>query len=78
MANFPDEFYEAVGDRGKQHRKSMASEVASLPEENIPTAAALKKRREFIRYVKRLQFLKPPVPGPFLSAEEMVREDRKR
>lgn len=78
VENVPDELYEALRKRAKQNHKSIAGEVISLLEERLPTAAAIEKRREFYEYVKRLQRRKPPAPGPFPSAEEMVREDRER
>ena len=78
VENVPDELYEALRSRAKQNRKSVAGEVISLLEENIPTPSTLKKRREFYEYVKRLQRRKPPSQGPFPSAEEMIREDRER
>ena len=78
VENVPDELYEALRSRAKQNRKSIAGEVISLLEENVPTPAALKKRREFFEYVKRLQRRKPSSPGPFPSTEEMIREDRER
>jgi hypothetical protein len=78
VENVHDEMYEALRNSAKQHLKSMASEVISLLEENIPTAAALEKRRGFVKYVKRLQRRNPPAPGPFPSADEMVLEDRER
>jgi plasmid stability protein len=78
VENVPDELYEALRTRAKQNRKSIAGEVISLLEENVPTPAVLKKRREFIKYVERLQRRSPPAPGPFPSAEEMIREDRER
>jgi hypothetical protein len=52
--------------------------VISLLEENIPTAADLERRKKFLNYVLRLKKQKSPGPGPFPSAEEMVREDRER
>jgi plasmid stability protein len=78
VENVPDELYEALRTRARQNRKSIASEVISLLEENVPTAATLKKRQEFVKYIERLQRRKPPSPGPFPSAEEMIREDRER
>jgi plasmid stability protein len=78
VENVPDELYEALRKRAKQNHKSIAGEVISLLEENVPTAAVLEKRRAFYEYVKRLQGGKPLAPGPFPSAEEMVREDRER
>jgi len=77
VENVPDEFYEALRSRAKQNRKSIAGEVISLLEENVPIPAVLNKRREF-KYVESLQRRKPLSPGPFPSAEEMIREDRER
>ncbi len=78
VENVPDELYEALRRRAKQNRKSIAGEVISLLEVNVPTPAVLEKRREFFKYVERLQRRKPPSSGPFPSAEEMIREDRER
>jgi plasmid stability protein len=78
VENVPDELYEALRNRAKQNRKSIAGEVISLLEENVPTPTVLRKRREFLKYIERLQRRNPPSPGPFPSAEEMIREDRER
>ena len=78
VENVPDELYAALRARAKQNRKSIAGEVISLLEENIPTAAELEKRKKFLDYVLRLKEQSPPGSGPFPSAEEMVREDRER
>jgi plasmid stability protein len=78
VENVPDELYEALRARAKQQRKSIASEVISLLETFVPTEADLKRRREFGEYVRKLQKKKPLAPGPFPSAEEMIREDRER
>ena len=78
VENVPDELYAGLRARAKQNHKSIAGEVISLLEANIPTAADLKKRREFVRHLEQLRAASPPSPGPFPSAEEMVREDRER
>ena len=78
VESVPDELYEALRNRAKQNRKSIAGEVISLLETFVPTEGALKKRRELLEYVMRLKEQKPPGPGPFPTAEEMVREDRER
>lgn len=78
VENVPDDLYKALRNRAKQNRKSIAGEVISLLEENIPTAAELRKRREFGQYLRRLQKHAPLAPGPFPSAEETIREDRER
>lgn len=78
VENVPDELYEALRGRARQHRKSIAAEVLSLLEENIPTAQELKSRQEFLRRLSRLRSSKPRTAGRFLSTEEMQREDRSR
>jgi plasmid stability protein len=79
VENIPDELYEALRQRARQHRKSMAAEILQLLEENIPTAAELKRRQQFLKKVEQLQTrsLKSS-PQKFPSTEEMVREDRER
>lgn len=78
VENIPDELYEALRNRAKEHRKSIAAEVLTLLQENIPTAAELSQRQQFLKQVERLRSRKPPSSGPFSSAEEMQREDRQR
>ena len=78
VENVPDELYEALRSRAKQNRKSIAGEVISLLEDTLPTAAQLEKRKKFLDYVLELKKNSPPTPGPFPSAEEMIREDRER
>jgi antitoxin FitA len=78
VENVPDDLYEALRERARQHRKSIAAEVLSLLEENVPTAAELKRRRQFLRRVQRLRSQKPRSHGPFPSTEQMQREDRER
>ena len=79
VENVPDELYEALRQRARQHRKSMAAEILQLLEENIATAAELGRRQQFLKKVEQLQArsLKPP-PQKFPSTEDMVREDRER
>lgn len=45
VENVPDELYEALRNRAKQNRKSIAGEVISLLEENVPTPQELKRRQ---------------------------------
>jgi hypothetical protein len=78
VENVPADLYAALRKRAKQNRTSIAGEVISLLKQNVPTAAELKRRREFFDYVMDLQKRKPLTPGPFPSAEEMIREDRER
>ena len=78
VENVPDDLYEALRQRARQHRKSIAAEVVSLLGENIPTADELKARQEFFRQVQRFQSRRPLSSGTFPSSEEMQREDRLR
>jgi plasmid stability protein len=78
VENVPDEIYKALRKRARSNRKSIAAEVISLLEQNIPTAAELKRRREFYDRLAEFRARPPLTPGPFPSAEEMIREDRDR
>ena len=78
IENIPDDLYAALQARARQHCNSVASEVLSLLQENIPTAKELKARRAFVRRLQRLRSQRPATPGPFPSAELVQREDRQR
>lgn len=78
VENVPDEIYKALRKRARANRKSIAAEVISLLEQHIPTAAELKRRQEFYDRLAELRAKPPLSPGPFPSAEEMIREDRER
>ena len=79
VENVPDELYNALRQRARQNRKSIAAEILQLLEENISTAAELERRRRFLKKVEELHAgsAKHSSP-PFPSAEEMVREERER
>jgi len=78
VENVPDELYEALRERAKSSRRSIAQEAIALLEQNVPTASELARRRGLMQRATRLRAHKPLGPGPFPSAEEMVREDRER
>jgi hypothetical protein len=46
--------------------------------DTVPTAAELKRRRQFYDELREIQAHKPAGNGPFPSTEEMIREDRER
>ncbi len=78
VENVPDELYEALRDRAKQHRKSITAEVLTLLEESIPSADELKRRKRLLSQTLRLHS-RPRAGGEsFPSTEEMQREDRAR
>lgn len=76
VENVPEDLYSALRDRARKHRKSMAAEVLSLLEENVPTAAELKRRQLAFQQVLRIR--KKGKRGAFPSTEQMQREDRAR
>jgi plasmid stability protein len=76
VENVPEDLYEALRRRARENRKSIAAEVISLLERNIPTAAELQSRQRFLKQLERLRSKASPGPGPFPSTEEMQREDR--
>jgi plasmid stability protein len=78
VENVPEDIYKALRKRAKQNRKSIAAEVISLLKQNIPTETELKRRREFYDRMAEFRSKAPLTPGPFPSAEEMIREDRDR
>jgi hypothetical protein len=78
VENVPDEIYEALRKRARTNRTSIATEVISLLEHFVPTAAELKRRQKVWDDLAKLRATPPLTPGPFPSAEEMIREDRDR
>lgn len=78
VENVPDDLYDALKKRAKENRNSITAEVLTLLRENVPTEQELKRRRKLFEDLKRLRSATPLTPGPFRSAEEMLREDRER
>lgn len=78
VENIPGELYEALRKRARRNRKSIAAEVLTLLEQNIPTELELRSRREFIPRLQRLRSQPSPSAGAVPSTEQMLREDRSR
>jgi plasmid stability protein len=78
VENVPADLYSALRARAKLNRRSIAAEVLSLLEANVPTEKELRRRRDVVRKLMNLRSSVPPVPGTFPTAEEMIREDRER
>jgi len=78
VENVPDDLYKALRKQAKKNRKSIAAAVIELLEQNVPTEEELRGRREFARRMREFASREPLTPGPFPSAEEMIREDRER
>jgi plasmid stability protein len=78
VENVPEDLYQALRKRARQNRKSIAAEVISLLERNVPTAKELQGRREFYRRMAQIRATQPASSGRFPTSEEMIREDRNR
>ena len=78
VENVAADLYEALRKQAKENGTSMAAEVISLLKQWVPTPAELKRRRKAIEELARIRSKPPLSPGPFPSAEEMIREDRER
>ncbi len=78
VENVPQPLYDALRDRAKRNRSSIAMEVISLLRENIPTAEELAQREQVLRLARRFQSRRAPARRAFASTEQMQREDRAR
>ena len=78
VENVPDDVYKALRKQARKNGGSIASEVIALLKQWVPTEAELKRRRQAIHDLAKLSSRPPLAPGPFPSAEEMIREDRER
>jgi plasmid stability protein len=78
VENVPDDLYQALRKQAQERHSSIAAEVLSLLKQFVPTEEELKKRRKAIEKLRELSSKEPLTPGPFPSAEEMIREDRER
>jgi plasmid stability protein len=76
VENVPDELYEALRTRAREHRKSISSEVLSLLAENLPTKAELLRRKKLLSCALKLSAM--PGSGTQLRAEDLLRQDRER
>jgi plasmid stability protein len=78
VENVPEDLYDALRERARNNRKSIAAEVLELLGENVPTRAELARRKAVLDRALKLRSRKSPANGPFPSTEEMLREDRAR
>ena len=78
VENVPDDLYKALKKRAKDNRTSVAAEIIDLLETWVPTEAELRRRERVFDELARIRATPPPGPGPFPTAEEMIREDRER
>lgn len=78
VENVPEELYEALRERAREHRNSIAREVLDLLKENVPTADELARRKEVLNRTLAIRARRPRSSGRFPPSEEMLREDRRR
>lgn len=78
VEKIPDDLYQALRKRARDNRKSIAAEVISLLERNVPTVKELRRRREFYKRMAELRASQPEAGNAFPTVEEMIREDRDR
>jgi len=60
----PGDLYEALRKRARANHRSIAAEVITLLEEQVPTAAELQRRRSLGKRLERLRSLAPLGAGP--------------
>jgi plasmid stability protein len=77
VENIPESLYRALRERARLSHRSIAAEVVSMLEENVPTEDELAARKQLGKKLARLRAASEP-EGKFPSAEEMLREDRSR
>jgi plasmid stability protein len=78
VENFPDDRYRALKEQARRNGRSVAAEVIDILQSTVPTLAEVEQRRALAERAMRIREQPPLGPGPFPSAEEMVREDRER
>jgi len=78
VRNVPQAIYDALRKRARANHRSIAAEVLTLLEENVPTAKELRARKRMFRSLVRLRTKGANSDRAFPSTEEMLREDRMR
>jgi plasmid stability protein len=78
VENVPDELYRGLRKRAREHRKSIAAEVISLLERDIPTAVEIKRRQQFYKQMEKFRSHKLNARRSFAPVDEMICEDRER
>jgi hypothetical protein len=83
MASLPidNESYEVseeVKQRREARRAALKAEIEVMLAQQAAHRPSPEKMAAFLEYVERAQSRPPLTPGPFPTAEEMIREDRDR
>jgi plasmid stability protein len=75
VENVPDELYDALKARAREHRKSISSEILSLLTENFPTKAELLRRKKLLSCALKLSAAQS---SSAQASEDLLRQDRER
>ena len=78
MENVPEELYDALKGRAKEHRRSVSAEVLTLLAETVPTEDQLRRRKQLLTLARRLRSEQPAAEASARTVVEMLREDRER
>lgn len=78
VQNIPDELYQALKRRARERHSTIAAQVIEILSDNAPSAEVMRRRWDAHRGLLERQKWPSPGPGPFQTAEEMIREDRDR
>lgn len=78
VENVPDELYEALRKRAREHRNSISAEVLLLLGENVPTNAELARRSKLLKRAAKLRAKVGKSRNSQWTAEELQRQDRAR
>jgi plasmid stability protein len=76
VENVPKDLYEAIRKRAKKERRSLAAEVIEILEAAVPTEKELRRRREWVASLRKLDAVVPALSGDAPTSTEMIREDR--
>jgi hypothetical protein len=74
----PDEKFEAFRRRVLANQPKLKAEIEAIMKETEAHRPSPEKTAAFLELVERAQNRTPLTPGPFPTAEEMIREDRDR
>ena len=69
VENVPDDVYEALRERARLQRKSIAAEVLSLLAENVVTKAEQRARKQFLKQAQNLRLQRARSSGAFPASE---------
>jgi plasmid stability protein len=78
VENVPDDLYEALRGKARSNRTSIAAEVLKILQNAVPTPAELERRQALLDFGRKMRARRAAPGKQYPSAEQMLREDRKR